>query len=125
MVYIQHSCSVVASVLGLELQHHRAYANLQVQSQCLCATNQLSCQTWNQLGEVLEAVGNVEEALSCCKKVSVMLSCVYPSKSTAVAYHKLCLADLLRRVGADTEANDECHTAMEILHLHFGASFVG
>lgn len=122
MVYMQPHCISFGAQVAAS---HEAYANVQVQSQCLWATNQLLCQTWNQLGEVLEAMGNVKEALSCCRKVSVMLSCIYPSKSTAVAYHKLRLADLLRRVGAGTEANDESHAAMEILHLHFGASFAG
>ena len=50
-----------------------------------------------------------------------MLSCTYPSNSTAVAYQKLRLASLLRQVGADTEANHERQSGIEILHLHFGA----
>lgn len=73
--------------------------------------------------EVLEAMGSFKEALSCCRKVADMLSCTYPSNSTAVAFQRLRLACLLRQVGADTEANRECYLGMETLHLHFGASF--
>ena len=73
--------------------------------------------------EVLEVMGSFEEALSCCKKVADMLSSTYPSNSSAVAYQRLRLACLLRQVNAGTEANREYHSGMEILHLHFGASF--
>lgn len=96
---------------------------LQVQSQCLCPTNQLLCQTWGQLVEVLKAIGTFEEAASCCKKVLDMLHRTYPSNSTAVGYQRLQLADLLRHVGAGAEADDEYVEAMKILHLHFGVSY--
>ena len=68
-------------------------------------------------------MGSSKEALSCCKKVADMLSCTYPSNSTAVAFHRLRLARSLRQVGADTEANREYWSGMEVLHLHFGALF--
>ena len=71
---------------------------------------------------MLEAIGSFEEALSCCNKVLDMLLAAYPSSSTGVGYHRLRLADLLRQVGAATEAEDEYVKAMKILHLHFGAS---
>ncbi|KAL3132487.1 hypothetical protein ABBQ32_009035 [Trebouxia sp. C0010 RCD-2024] len=95
----------------------------EVQSQCLCPTNQLLCQTWGQLVEVLKAIGTFEEAASCCKKVLDMLHRTYPSNSTAVGYQRLQLADLLRHVGAGAEADDEYVEAMKILHLHFGVSY--
>lgn len=95
-------------------------AILQVQSQCLCPANQLLCQTWHQLVEVLEAVGRCEEALPYCRKVVNMLYCAYPDNSTAVAYQRLQLSDLLRQVGTGMEADSEYVEAMKILHLHFG-----
>lgn len=52
-----------------------------------------------------------------------MLYCAYPSNSTAVAYQKLRLKDLLRHVGAGTEADSEHAEAMKILRLHYGLSY--
>jgi len=81
------------------------------------------CQTWDQLAEALEAIGSFEDALSCCQKVLDMLYCAYPSNSTAVAYQKLRLKDLLRHVGAGTEADSVHAEAMKILRLHYGLSY--
>lgn len=115
-------CCLAAAVRST-VPCHQDMFTLQVQSQCLCSTNQLLCQTWNQLVEVLKAIGSFEEALSCCKRVLDMLHSAYPSNSTAVGYQRLQLAELLRHVGAGTEAEDEYAEAMKILHLHFGVSY--
>ena len=116
-------CACDLAAANLTSEYHRARFTLQVQSQCLGPTNQLLCQTWNQLAEVLEAIGSLEEALTYCKKVADMLYSTYPSNSTAVAFQRLRLSNLLRRLGEGTKADSECLQAMEILHLHYGASF--
>ena len=93
---------------------------MQVQSQLLCPTNQLLNQTWSQLVDASVAMGNLQDALLPCQKVTDTLCSNFASNSTAIAYHKLQLADLLRQLGETTQADTQSSAAMNVLHLHFG-----
>ncbi len=78
-------------------------------------------QTNNQLAEVYATLGDWQQATIFCHKVLKAIQCTYSSSSTAVAYQKLKLADLLKVQGHRPLAHEQT-AAKRILQLHFGDS---
>ncbi len=95
--------------------------DLQIQHKYLSTANQLMAQTDNQLAEVYTTLGDWQHAIIYCHKVLEAIQRSYPSSSTAVAYQKLKLADLLKVQGHQTLAHEQT-AAKRILQLHFGDS---
>jgi hypothetical protein len=95
--------------------------DLQIQHKYLSKANQLMAQTNNQLAEVYATLGDWQQATIFCHKVLKAIQCTYSSSSTAVAYQKLKLADLLKVQGHRPLAHEQT-AAKRILQLHFGDS---
>ena len=76
-------------------------------------------QTNNQLAEVYATLGDWQQATIYCHKVLEAIQCSYSSSSTAVAYQKLKLADILKVQGHQPLALEQT-AAKRILQLHFG-----
>ena len=93
-----------------------------MQSQILCPANQVLCQTRSQLAEVYAALGRFADAVAQCTLLLRVLCQSYPSNSTAIAYQRLQLADLLKLSGNSTEAPRHLSEADSILKVHFGPS---
>ncbi len=95
--------------------------DLQIQHKYLSKANQVMAQTNNQLAEVYESLGDWQQATNYCHKVLEAIQCSYSSSSTAVAYQRLKLADLLKLQGHHPLAQEQS-AAKRILQLHFGDS---
>lgn len=93
--------------------------DLQIQHEYLSKANQVMAQTTNQLAEIYESLGDWQQATNYCHKVLEAVQCSYPSSSTAVAYQKLKLADLLKLQGHQALAHEQS-AAQRILQFHFG-----
>lgn len=95
--------------------------DLQIQHKYLSKANQLMAQTNNQLCEVYATLGDWQQATIHGHKVLEAIQCSYSSSSTAVAYQKLKLANLLKVQGHQPLPYDQT-AAKRILQLHFGDS---